>query len=89
MVAFSPKPKRAAKIWTDINLGVRKKLYFPFYRSCALSQWDVISKDSALSVLGLGTDLLLQYVFSYLKEFLNENFGLHILLQRFLYLFRF
>lgn len=61
---------------------MRSKLYFPCYSSCVLSQWDVIGKDSAFSVLDLGTDLL-EYVFSYLKEFLDENFGLHIELQEF------
>ena len=62
---------------------MRNKSYFPCYSSCVLSQRDVIGKDSAFSVLGLGTDLLLEYVFSYLKEFLDENFGLHIVLQGF------
>jgi hypothetical protein len=61
---------------------MRNKLYFPSYCSCVLSQWDVIRKDSAFSVLGLGTGLL-GYVFSYLKELLDENFGLHIVLQGF------
>ena len=59
---------------------MRNKLYFPCYCSCVLSQWDVIGRDNALSVLGLGTGPL-EYVFSYLKEFLDENFGLHIVLQ--------
>ena len=78
---FSLKPNRVAKTRTDINLGVRNKLYFSCYCSSVLSQRDVIGKDSAFSVLGLGTDLLLECVFSYLKEFLDENFGLHIVLQ--------
>jgi hypothetical protein len=78
---FSLKPNRVAKSWTDINLGVRNKLYFSCYCSSVLSQRDVIGKDSAFSVLGLGTYLLLEHGFSYLKEFSDENFGLHIVLQ--------